>query len=199
MNFDRLRFVAERAALGEKKEALLSVVIPERPGSFAKLVDTINPHAVTEFNYRFANEGSANLMVGVEFTAARRDQDLADLIQRLESDGMKATDLSENELAKSHIRYLVGGRSAVSDEKLFMFEFPERGGALYKFLTTLQPGFNISLFHYRNYGGDVGKVLAGIQCPKEERAELDAFLKKIAYPYKEETNSPVYKMFMRNE
>jgi threonine dehydratase len=197
MNFDRLRFVADRAALGERKEALLSVTIPEGPGSFAKLVDTINPHAVTEFRYRYANEGSANIMVGVEFNASTRDLDLADLIKRLETEGMKAFDLSENELAKSHIRYFVGGRSSVKDEKLFNFEFPERGGALYKFLTTLQPGFNISLFHYRNYGGDVAKVLAGIQCPKEERGELDSFLRKIAYPFQEETDNPVYQMFMR--
>ena len=199
MNFDRLRFVAERAALGEKKEALLSVTVPERPGSFAKLVQTIDDHAVTEFNYRYANEGSANIMLGVEFSAARRDEDLANLIQRLDAEGMKALDISENELAKTHIRYLVGGRSAVKDEKLFMFEFPERSRALYKFLTILQPGFNISLFHYRNYGGDVGKILAGIQCPREERAALDSFLQKIKYPYQEETDNLVYKMFLRDE
>jgi threonine dehydratase len=199
MNFDRLRFVAERAALGEKKEALLSVIIPEKPGSFAKLVDTINPHAVTEFRYRFASEGAAHIMVGVEFSASTRDRDLADLIVRLEGEGMAAIDLSENELAKSHIRYFVGGRSSCADEKLFNFEFPERGGALYKFLTTLQPGFNISLFHYRNYGGDQAKILAGIQCPKERRGELDQFLKNIAYPFQEETENPVYKMFMRTE
>lgn len=197
MNFDRLRFVAERAALGEKKEALLSVIIPEKPGSFAKLIDTINPHNVTEFNYRYANAESANIMVGVEFAAARRDQDLPALISRLELAGMKATDLSENELAKSHIRYLVGGRSTVDNEKLFSFEFPERGGALYKFLTTLQPGFNISLFHYRNYGGDVGKVLAGIQCPEGERSELEKFLKEIRYPYTEETDNEAFAMFLR--
>jgi threonine dehydratase len=197
MNFDRLRFVAERAALGEKKEALLSVIIPEKPGSFAKLIDTINPHNVTEFNYRYANAESANIMVGVEFAAARRDQDLPALIARLEVAGMKATDLSENELAKSHIRYLVGGRSTVDNEKLFSFEFPERGGALYKFLTTLQPGFNISLFHYRNYGGDVGKVLAGIQCPEGERSELEKFLKEIRYPYTEETDNEAFAMFLR--
>jgi threonine dehydratase len=199
MNFDRLRFVAERAALGEKKEALLSVTIPERPGAFAKLVQTVGNHAVTEFNYRYANAESANIMIGVEFSAARRDADLEDLIGRLQDQGMPALDISENELAKTHIRYLVGGRSGVKDEKLFMFEFPERARALYKFLTTLQPGFNISLFHYRNYGGDVGKILAGIQCKDEERSELDAFLKKIKYPYQEETDNSVYKMFLRDD
>lgn len=199
MNFDRLRFVAERAALGEKKEALLSVTIPERPGAFATLVQTIDEHNVTEFNYRYSNDTSANIMLGVEFTAARRDVDLANLIVRLEDQGMHAVDISENELAKTHIRYLVGGRSSVKDEKIFMFEFPERARALYNFLTTLQPGFNISLFHYRNYGGDVGKILAGIQCPKEDRLELDAFLKKIKYPYQEETENAAYKMFLRDE
>lgn len=197
MNFDRLRFVAERAALGEKKEALLSVIIPEQPGSFAKLIDTINPHNVTEFNYRYAHAKSANIMLGVEFAAARRDLELSSLLTRLEAAGMKATDLSENELAKSHVRYLVGGRSAVENERLFSFEFPERGGALHKFLTTLQPGFNISLFHYRNYGGDVGRVLAGIQCPEGERSELEKFLKEIRYPYTEETDNEVFGMFLR--
>lgn len=200
MNFDRLRFVAERAALGERKEALLLATIPERPGAFAKLVQTIGHHNVTEFNYRlYPGKDTANIMIGVEFSASRRDADLANLIQRLSEQNMSAIDISENELAKTHIRYLVGGRSGVSDEKLFMFEFPERAGALYKFLTTLQPGFNISLFHYRNYGGDVGKILAGIQCKDEERKELDAFLRKIKYPYQEETENEVYRMFLRDD
>lgn len=168
MNFDRLRFVAERAALGEKKEALLSVSIPEMPGAFAKLVATVQPMAVTEFCYRYANEKQANVLIGVSMNASSRVRDLQDLFRRLEQDGMTATDLSQDELAKSHIRYLVGGRSNAKNERLFAFEFPERGGALYNFLTTLQPGFNISLFHYRNYGGDIAKVLAGIQVPPGE-------------------------------
>jgi len=199
MNFDRLRFVAERAALGEKKEALLAVTIPERPGSFAKLVDTLNPHAVTEFSYRYAQENEANVIIGIEFSASTREQDLAKLLLSLESGGMPAIDLSGDELAKSHVRYLVGGKRAVKDEQLFMFEFPERAGALYKFLTTLQPGFNVSIFHYRNYGGDVAKILAGIQCPESERAQLDLFLKKIRYPYQEVTDNPVYRMFLRDD
>jgi threonine dehydratase len=199
MNFDRLRFVAERAALGEKKEALLAVTIPERPGSFAKLVDTINPHAVTEFSYRYAQENDANVIIGIEFSAATREQDLEQLLVSLESNAMPAIDLSGDELAKSHIRYLVGGKRSVKDEKVFVFEFPERAGALYKFLTTLQPGFNVSIFHYRNYGGDVAKILAGIQCPESERAQLDVFLKKIRYPYQEVTHNPVYRMFLRDD
>lgn len=197
MNFDRLRFVAERAAIGEKKEALLAVTIPERPGAFARLVAAVNPMNVTEFCYRYSNPGSADVLIGLSVSASTRQHDIKDLIERLEQDGMTARDLSGDELAKSHIRYLVGGRSNADNERLFAFEFPERGGALYKFLTTLQPGFNISLFHYRNYGGDVGKVLAGIQCPPGEEAGLEKFLHDIGYGYKEETENETYKVFMR--
>ncbi|KAK5145471.1 threonine deaminase [Oleoguttula sp. CCFEE 6159] len=197
MNFDRLRFVAERAALGEKKEALLAVTIPERPGAFATLVKAVYPMGVTEFSYRYARDSAANVLIGVSLTAGNRTRDLADLVARLSHEGMTAIDLSGNELAKSHVRYLVGGRSSVQHERLYMFEFPERQGALFKFLTTLQPGFNISLFHYRNHGGDIGKVLAGIQCPEGEESELQAFLKKLAYPFVEETDNEVYRMFMR--
>ncbi|KAF2022362.1 threonine dehydratase I [Aaosphaeria arxii CBS 175.79] len=198
MNFDRLRFVAERAALGENKEALLSVTIPESPGAFAKLISHIHPMAITEFSYRYSGPNSANILVGVEMKAQTRSQDLPDLIERLAADDMVAMDLSQDELVKSHIRYLGGGRSSASDEHLFMFEFPERGGALHKFLHTLQPGMNISLFHYRNYGGDVGKILAGIQCKEEDQEKLQEFLRKIGYPYEEVTNSPSYKAFLRD-
>ncbi|KAL8699313.1 MAG: hypothetical protein Q9201_006072 [Fulgogasparrea decipioides] len=197
MNFDRLRFVTERAALGENKEVLLSVNIPERPGAFAELIKTVLPHAVTEFSYRFAEEYSANVLMGISVSASTRAVELADLIDRLGQNGMTAQDLSGDELAKSHIRYLVGGRSNVSDERLYMFEFPERPGSLIKFLTTLQPGQNISLFHYRNHGGDVSKVLTGIQCPLDQKSELEGFLEKLGYPYSDCTNSPVYKMFLR--
>ncbi|KAF1345543.1 threonine dehydratase, biosynthetic [Delphinella strobiligena] len=197
MNFDRLRFVAERAALGEKKEALLSVHIPETPGAFAKLMNVVSPMVVTEYCYRYSSAEQASILLGVQLSAMSRQKDLQDLIERLAKQGMTAVDCSNDEIAKSHIRYLVGGRSTASDERLFAFEFPERGGALHRFVTTLQPGFNISLFHYRNYGGDVGKVLAGIQCPKGEEAELDKFLTELGYGYKEETDNPVYQMFMR--
>ncbi|TKA76089.1 Threonine dehydratase, mitochondrial [Friedmanniomyces simplex] len=197
MNFDRLRFVAERAAIGEKKEAILAVTIPERPGAFARLVAAVNPNAVTEFCYRYSSPNQADVLIGIQMSASTRTRDLVNLIHRLEQDGMHATDLSGDELAKSHIRYLVGGRSDAANERLFAFEFPERQGALYKFLTTLQPGFNISLFHYRNYGGDVGKVLAGIQCPPGDEADLERFLREIGYGYKEETENETYRMFMR--
>jgi threonine dehydratase len=198
MNFDRLRFVAERAAIGENKEALLSVTIPEQPGAFAKLVSIIHPMAVTEFSYRYSGPTEANILVGVELRASTRSTDLPDLIARLAEQNMTAHDLSQDELAKSHIRYLVGGRSNAADEHMYMFEFPERGGALFKFLHTLQPGMNISLFHYRNYGGDVAKILAGIQCKKEESAKLECFLREIGYPYKEVTDSASYKTFLRD-
>ncbi|KAL9635605.1 MAG: hypothetical protein Q9164_003348 [Protoblastenia rupestris] len=197
MNFDRLRFVAERAALGEKKEALLSVNIPERPGAFAELVKAVLPHAITEFSYRFAKDDSASILMGISVSAANRGSELSNLIERMNRDGMVAQDLSGDELAKTHVRYLVGGRSGVPDERLFMFEFPERPGALVRFLTTLRPGQNITLFHYRNHGGDVGKILAGIQCPEDEKSELEGFLRKLGYPFSECTDSPVYKMFLR--
>ncbi|KAL8865056.1 MAG: hypothetical protein Q9174_007095 [Haloplaca sp. 1 TL-2023] len=197
MNFDRLRFVTERAALGENKEVLLSVEIPEKAGSFAELVKAVLPHAVTEFSYRFANERSAKIFMGISVNATTRAVELSDLIERLHHSGMKAEDLSGDELAKSHIRYLVGGRSAVSDERLYMFEFPERPGSLFKFLTTLRPSQNISLFHYRNHGGDVGKILAGIQCPPSEISELEEFLARLGYPHSDCTDSAVYKMFLR--
>ncbi len=197
MDFDRLRFVAERAALGEQKEALLSVNIPERPGSFAQLVMAVLPHAVTEFCYRYTTAESANIFMGMSVNASTRTSDLSNLIHRLKRDGMEAVDLSGDELAKSHIRYLVGGQSGVQDERLYSFEFPERPGALVKFLTTLRPDQNISLFHYRNHGGDVGKVLAGIQCPEIQKEELEGFLKQLGYPFSDCTNSPTYRMFLR--
>ncbi|KAJ5681801.1 uncharacterized protein N7477_001741 [Penicillium maclennaniae] len=198
MDFDRLRFVAERAALGEKKEALLSVKIPEKPGAFAKLIEVILPHAVTAFSYRYAQEDYADVLMGIQLSAITGRDDLAKIMAELEKDGMSTRDLSDDELAKRHLRFLVGGRCDVTDERLFMFEFPERPGALAKFLTTLRPNQNISLFHYRNYGGDVGKVLAGIQCPSAEKDDLESFLYDLGYPFSEHTDSPTYKTFLRS-
>ncbi|KAL9615750.1 MAG: hypothetical protein Q9160_009285 [Pyrenula sp. 1 TL-2023] len=198
MNFDRLRFVAERADIGEQKEALLSVTIPEQPGSFANLIEAVLPQAVTEFSYRYATSSAAHVLMGVSVSSAlARDTELANLISRLRTSGMTAHDISDDELAKTHIRYLNGGRSACPDEHLYMFEFPERPGALLKFLRSLRPGQNISLFHYRNYGGDVGRILAGIQCPEGEKEGLVGFLQEIGYPWKEVTQSETYKMFLR--
>jgi threonine dehydratase len=200
MNFDRLRFVAERAALGEKKEALISVSIPERPGSFAELIRAIMPHMVTEFSYRYATDAIANVLIGISLTspASQRDEELSSLLARISSSGMTATDLSGSELAKSHVRYLVGGRSGVLHERLYMFNFPERPGALEKFLTTLRPRYNISLFQYRNAGSDIGKVLTGIVCPDTELTELESFLRRIGYPWEDCTESEVFKTFLRN-
>ncbi|OJJ83848.1 threonine dehydratase, biosynthetic [Aspergillus glaucus CBS 516.65] len=198
MDFDRLRFVAERAALGERKEALLSVNIPEKPGAFAKLIEIVMPHAVTAFSYRYARAESADILMGISLSASTGQKDLASIINQLTKGGMSAKDLSDDELAKRHLRFLVGGRCEVPDERLFMFEFPERPGALAKFLTTLRPNQNISLFHYRNYGGNVGKVLAGIQCPESEKEDLEAFLQDLSYPFSEHTDSPTYQTFLRN-
>lgn len=200
MNFDRLRFVAERATLGEGKEALLVVTIPETPGSFAKLIDTIMPHAVTEFSYRHNEGEDANILIGLSLPRPlpQRPEELQLLMERIRGEGMRVMDVSGDELAKSHIRYMNGGRSSVADEKLFMFTFPERPGALEKFVTTLRPKFNISLFQYRNYGGDVGKILAGIQCPDSQHGELLEFLREIGYPFEDCSESEVYKIFLRS-
>ncbi|KAF5878886.1 putative threonine dehydratase protein [Botrytis fragariae] len=200
MNFDRLRFVAERAALGERKEALLSVSIPETPGAFSELIKAVMPHAVTEFSYRYATDEVANVLIGISLTspASQRDEELQSLLNRISSSGMSPTDLSGDELAKSHIRYLVGGRSGVPNERLYMFNFPERPGALEKFLATLRPRFNISLFQYRNAGSDIGKILTGILCPDDEVKDLERFLREIGYPWTDCTDSQVFKTFLRS-
>ncbi|KAL1837856.1 hypothetical protein VTJ49DRAFT_3304 [Mycothermus thermophilus] len=200
MNFDRLGFVAERATYGEAREALLAAKIPERPGSFSELINAIMPHSVTEFSYRYANETEANVLVGISLTApgTQRAQELQNIMKRIHESGtMEVTDLSGDELAKSHIRHMVGGRSNVPNERLYTFRFPERPGALERFLRTLRPKYNISLFQYRNYGGDIGQVLTGILCPDEEVSDLEKFLKEIGYPWEDCTESPVFKTFLR--
>lgn len=197
MNFDRLRFVADRAVIGEMKEALLSVDIPEKPGSFANLVEAVLPQAVTEFSYRYRNPGKASIFMGISVNPMTRNTEIEDLFERLARDGMQASDLSHNELAKSHIRYLIGGRSDVENEKLYMFEFPERPGALFKFLRSLRPSSNITLFHYRNQGGDVGNILAGIQCADEDKRDLEYYLKKLGYPFSEYTDDFLFNAYLR--
>lgn len=206
MNFDRLRFVAERANVGAGKEVLLSCNIPEKPGAFAKLISAILPHAVTEFSYRYTESSGANVLLGLSLMApaSHRLQELDGLMHRIKSASsdenghFSVTDLSGDELAKSHIRYLVGGQSNVPNERLYMFNFPERPGALDKFLTTLRPKYNISLFQYRNSGGDIAKILAGIQCPDGEVKELEQFLKEIGYSWTDCTESEVFKTFLRS-
>jgi threonine dehydratase len=195
MNFDRLRFVAERAELGEHREAVLAVTIPERPGSFRALCGLLGKRSVTEFNYRFAAGRDAHVFLGVAVNGREETQRL---IGNLEKHGLPATDLSDNEMAKLHGRHLVGGRSATHmPEILYRFEFPERPGALMNFLTHMGSGWNISLFHYRNHGADVGRVLVGLQVPEGERARFRDFLRDLGYDYNDESRNPAYRFFLR--
>ncbi len=193
-NFDRLRFVAERAELGEQREAILAVTIPERPGSFRAFCERIGRRSITEFNYRYADPSRAHIFVGVQVAdRAETHQLLTDL----RADGLEAQDLSDNELAKLHIRHLVGGRApSVTDERVLRFEFPERPGALLRFLDHMNAGWNISLFHYRNHGADYGRVLAGIQVPPEDHAEFQAFLDHLGYAWVDEGTNPAYRLFL---
>ncbi|KAI0779494.1 threonine ammonia-lyase [Fomes fomentarius] len=197
MNFDRLRFVAERAELGEGREALLSVEIPEKPGSFVALHDTIHPRHTTEFVYRYHNPERAQIFLSFQLQTTNRSQEVSEVIAALGQLEMKAVDISDDEMAKSHTRYMVGGCTQVPNERIFRFEFPERPDALRRFLKGLHSGWNISLFHYRNHGADIGKVLAGIQVPPADTAEFSQYLTKLGYPYVEETENEVYKRFLR--
>jgi threonine dehydratase len=195
MNFDRLRFVAERAELGEHREAVLGVTIPEKPGSFRQLCALLGKRSVTEFNYRYADDRAAHVFLGVS-VAGRDETDR--LIASLGRHGMKTVDLSDNETAKLHVRHLVGGRAlSGTEEMLYRFEFPERPGALMNFLTRMGSGWNISLFHYRNHGADVGRVLAGLQVPERERGAFRRFLRELGYDYTDETRNPAYRLFLR--
>ncbi|TKY86361.1 hypothetical protein EX895_004510 [Sporisorium graminicola] len=249
MNFGRLRFVAERAELGENKEALLSVEIPEQPGAFLKLHNHINPRMVTEFSYRYGDSKKAQILLSfmlngskappaaatpataetqapgavpvpetlstsnsselASSTASIADttaqlaastlgssSELESILAALTADGMTPIDLSGDEVSKSHLRYLVGGKTSVPNERIFRFEFPERPGALRKFLVGMQSGWNVSLFHYRNHGADMGKILLGIQAPKEDNEKLETFLKELGYQYHEETNNPVLRRYL---
>jgi threonine dehydratase len=198
MNFDRLRFVAERAALGEGLEALLSVDIPERPGSFFALHTVIHPRAVTEFTYRYNSPDRAHVFLSFQLETNSRATEVEGVLAELRRDGMNGHDISDDEMAKSHARYMIGGASDVPNERIFRFEFPERPGALRKFLSSLRNmGWNISLFHYRNQGADLGRVLAGIQAPEEDSAQFSVFLSELGYPYVEETHNEVYKRYLR--
>lgn len=192
MNFDRLRFVADRAQLGERKEALLSVIIPERPGSFLTMIEFVLPHTVTEFTYRMNHKDRAHIFMTIQ--VKDRDEDLPEILKSLNENGMEVEDISDNEFAKTHARFFVSGKP-VENEKLYAFEFPERPGALAKFLRTMRPSYNISTFHYRNYGSDVAHILAGIQVPEEDSNTFSTFLKELGYPFREETANPVYKTF----
>jgi threonine dehydratase len=194
MNFDRLRFVAERAELGEQREAVLAVTIPERPGSFREFCRLLGKRSVTEFNYRYADASTAHLFVGVE-VADRHEKDR--LLADLKRHRIDALDLSDNEMAKLHVRHLVGGHAPqATDEILYRFEFPERPGALMRFLESMSAGWNISLFHYRNHGADYGRVLVGMQVPPKDKAEFRGFLARLGYDHADETDNPAYRMFL---
>ena len=194
MNFDRLRFVAERAELGEEREAILAVTIPERPGSFREFCALLGKRSVTEFNYRYADAKIAHIFVGIE--VANRHE-TAELLRAMHGRRIEAYDLSSNEMAKLHVRHLVGGHApAAEHEILYRFEFPERPGALMQFLNSMSRGWNISLFHYRNHGADYGRVLVGMQVPPSDKAGFAAFLKRLGYPCVDETRNPAYRMFL---
>ena len=195
VNFDRLRHIAERAAIGEEKEMLLAVEIPEEPGSFRRFCETLGRRSVTEFNYRFSDATNAHIFVGVELRHGIGERD--ELVAKLDGAGYRVRDLSDNEMAKLHVRHMVGGRSPqISNERLFRFEFPERPGALLDFLDAVGTDWNISLFHYRNHGSDYGRVLAGIDVPEGDTDELEAHLSALGYPHWDETDNPAYQIFL---
>jgi len=193
-NFNRLRFIAEEAELGEHREAILAVTIPERPGSFKKFCAQIGARSVTEFNYRISDSREAHIFVGVEVHGSR---ETARIVRNLRRHGLTTLDLSNNEMAKWHVRHMVGGRAPFArNELLYRFEFPERPGALMRFLSSMRSDWNISLFHYRNHGADYGRVLVGMQVPSREMKQFRRFLENLGYPYAEETRNPAYRLFL---
>ena len=197
MNFDRLRFVAERAEMGEQREAIFGVKLPEKPGSYKNFVRVIGNRNITEFNYRYHDTTEAHVFVGVQVENRAESQKL---LKELQAGGFDAIDLSDDEMSKNHIRYMVGGHVVGSDnfcERLFRFEFPERPGALMHFLNEMSVGWNISLFHYRNHGADYGRILVGIQVPPSDNARFEEFLSRVGYAYWEESNHPAYQLFLR--
>ncbi|MGL5076346.1 MAG: threonine ammonia-lyase, biosynthetic, partial [Waterburya sp.] len=194
MNFDRLRFVSERAELGERREAIFAVTIPEERGSFRKFCECIGNRNLTEFNYRISDDQKAYIFVGVQI---QNRADAAEIHSKFESQGFETIDLTDDELAKMHLRHMVGGRSSLADhELLYRFEFPERPGALMKFLSCMSPNWNISLFHYRNNGADYGRIAVGMQVPPNEMPEWQIFLNSLGYRYWDESTNPAYKLFL---
>ena len=194
MNFDRLRFIAERAELGEQREAVLAVTIPEQAGAFKAFCRSLGNRNITEFNYRFSDPTAAHIFVGLAIANAN---ETGKLIADLAAQGLNAIDLTDNEMAKLHLRHLVGGHAPQAEhEVVYRFEFPEKPGALMKFLETMGHDWNISLFHYRNHGADFGRVLVGMQVPPHEQTEFLAFLQNLGYPHSDETENPAYKLFL---
>jgi len=195
VNFDRLRHVAERAEIGERAEALLAVTIPEKPGSYRTFIRLLGGRAITEFNYRYAAGQPAQIFVGVKLAGGEKEK--AQIMAMLRDAGHQVIDMTDNEVAKLHVRYMVGGRAtALKDEVLYRFQFPERPGALLAFLDSLRPDWNISLFHYRNHGADYGRVLAGIQVPEDQRGQFVACIEALGYSYWDETANPAYGLFL---
>lgn len=194
MNFDRLRFVAERAELGERREAIFAVTIPEERGSFRKFCTCMGSHNITEFNYRIADEQTAHIFVGVQI---QNRADAAQIASTFAEHGFDILDLTDDELTKLHLRHMVGGRSHLAHhELLYRFEFPERPGALTKFLGCMSPEWNISLFHYRNNGADYGRIVVGTQVPPHEMVQWQAFLDTLGYPHVNESDNPAYQLFL---
>ena len=194
MNFDRLRFVAERTEVGEAREALFAITIPEERGSFKRFCELVGKRNVTEFNYRISDADRAHVFVGISTTNRGDNEKIA---AQFRKHGYETVDLTHDELAAEHVRYMVGGKSQLAQgELIFRFEFPERPGALMNFLTSMAPTWNISMFHYRNQGSDYSRVLVGLQVPRSERPAFKAFLKALGYPYKEETDNPAYRLFL---
>ncbi|MBV8048832.1 MAG: threonine ammonia-lyase, biosynthetic [Paludibacterium sp.] len=194
MNFDRLRHVSERSELGERREAIIAVAIPEQPGSFKRFCRLVGLRNITEFNYRYADDKTAHVFVGIQIS---KREDVTQLLSELAREGLEGIDLTDNELAKLHIRHLVGGHApGLRDERVIHFEFPERPGALMRFLEAMRTDWNISLFHYRNHGADYGRVLVGIQVPARDHEAFQQFLDQLGYPYVEETDNPAYRLFL---
>lgn len=195
-NFDRLRYISERTEIGEQREAIISVTIPERPGSFKKFCSLLDNRNITEFNYRYGDSEQAQIFVGVQVASGGEDRQK--LLDGLSGKGYPVLDYTENEMAKLHIRHMVGGHAsaAVEEELIYRFEFPERPGALLKFLTKLGQRWNISLFHYRNHGAAYGRVLVGLQAAKADRDAVESFLDQLHYSYEEETDNPAYRQFL---
>jgi len=194
MNFDRLRFVAERAEVGERREAVFAVTLPEKPGSYKQFVALVGGRNITEFNYRYHDSGEAHVFVGMQ--VANRTESTK-LVEQLQKHGYATLDLTDDEMAKLHIRHLVGGHAPqVKNELIYRFEFPERPGALMNFLNKMSSGWNISLFHYRNHGADTGRVLVGMQVPPKEMKEFRAFLKNLGYRHWDESKNPAYRLFL---
>ena len=194
MNFDRLRFIAERAELGEHREAVLAVTIPEKPGAFKTFCRLLGNRNITEFNYRYSDPVNAHIFVGI---AIQHPLEAEQLVADLQAEGLPALDLTGNEVAKLHLRHLVGGHAPqAKNEVVYRFEFPEKPGALLNFLDSMGQGWNISLFHYRNHGADFGRVLVGMQVPPQEKVAFEAFLTNLGYPYWDESQNPAYRLFL---